>query len=66
MPPAKAVTDSSFVVKGLLEYGQRRTTSFGFAWADLWQQVWRLLDEFGGLGEQGLTVVKIAAHVPRK
>ena len=59
LPPLVAVTDSSFVVKGLSEHGRERTTHHGYAWADLWKQAWRLLDDFGGLGPGGLTIVKV-------
>eukprot|EP00959_Pyramimonas_sp_CCMP1952_P147714 3091129-Pyramimonas_sp.AAC.1 len=62
VPPVTAVAYSSHVIKGLTENWPARTTADGFAWADLRKQVWHLVEAFGGLGPDGLTVVKIASH----
>ena len=48
------VMDSGFVSRGLLELGPLRSTTHGAAWAHLWREFWRLVEEFGGLGEAAM------------
>eukprot|EP00959_Pyramimonas_sp_CCMP1952_P265182 5545177-Pyramimonas_sp.AAC.1 len=49
-----------------MECGRERTTHHSYAWANLWKQIWTLIDEFGGMGPEGLTIEKIQAHVSRR
>jgi ribonuclease HI len=60
--PVTAVVDSKFVYDGLTREGPERTTKHNYAWAHLWREVWRLLDDYGGLCESGLTVRWVKAH----
>ncbi len=57
-----AVVDSKFVHDGLMGVGREGTTKHNYAWAHLWREVWRLIDDFGGLCESGLTVRWVKAH----
>ena len=66
VPPVTAVVDSKFVFLGLTQDGRERTCSYVYAWSHLWREVRRLLDEFGGLGESGLSVRWVKAHCSRK
>jgi len=47
IPPIVVVTDSDFVYKGVVQLGRLRTTRRGAAWVQLWENFWRLYDEFG-------------------
>jgi hypothetical protein len=60
--PITAVVDSKFVYDGLMHVGREGTTRHNYAWAHLWREVWRLIDDFGGLSEMGLTVRWVKAH----
>ncbi|CAK0882550.1 unnamed protein product [Prorocentrum cordatum] len=55
MPPVTAVVDSNFVFLGLTVLGEEVTTAYGYAWAHMWKEVWRLVKDFGVLRAQGLT-----------
>jgi hypothetical protein len=51
-----------FVCDGLMREGPASTTRHNYAWAHLWREVWRLIDDFGGLCESGLTARWVKAH----
>eukprot|EP00959_Pyramimonas_sp_CCMP1952_P000422 8138-Pyramimonas_sp.AAC.1 len=58
----EAATDSNFVFEGISDRGPVRATAYCSAWASLWRVFWKLLEDFGGLGESGLVVRNIKAH----
>ncbi|CAK0893519.1 unnamed protein product [Prorocentrum cordatum] len=66
VPPVRAIVDSDFVFKVVLEHGPLLTTRWGYAWAHIWRELWRLVEDFGGIGPHGLTLKKVPAHVPRR
>ncbi|CAK0796651.1 unnamed protein product, partial [Prorocentrum cordatum] len=66
VPPVTVIVDSGFASSWLTELGPRRTTAHGAARAHQWREVWRLLDERGGLNEDGLSVRKVPAHESRR
>ncbi|CAK0874919.1 unnamed protein product [Prorocentrum cordatum] len=66
VPPVRAIVDSNFVFKGVMEHGPLNTTRWGHAWAHLWRELWRLVEHFGGIGPQGLTLKRVPAHVPSR
>ncbi|CAK0804089.1 unnamed protein product [Prorocentrum cordatum] len=66
VPPVTAVVDSKFVFLGLTVDGRERTCSYVYAWSHLWREVWRLVDEFGGLCAGGLTIRWVKAHCTRR
>ena len=45
---------------------ERRLPPPGASWAHLWVLVWTAIDDFGGLGPQGLDIVKVKAHTTEK
>ena len=59
--PAPYVTDSSFVEQGVYQRGRKATETSTSAWADLWRDVWCVIQVWDGLGDS-LSVRKVTAH----
>ncbi|CAK0824769.1 unnamed protein product [Prorocentrum cordatum] len=62
IPPIVLHCDASFVVDGLNLRGAERTTIASSAWGHLWRLARAALDDFGGLSDHGLAVVKVPGH----
>ena len=62
LPPITAAFDASYVTKGLIERGRAGTAKATSAWGCVWRRVWQALDDFGGIGDQALTIKKVKAH----
>ena len=56
--PAQYVTDSSLVEEGVDQRGRKATEASTSAWADLWRDVRREIEAWGGLGDT-LSVRKV-------
>ncbi|CAK0853858.1 unnamed protein product, partial [Prorocentrum cordatum] len=62
IPPIALRCDASFVVGGVNLRRAERAALASSAWGHLWRLVWAALDDFGGLSDRGLTVVKMPGH----
>eukprot|EP00959_Pyramimonas_sp_CCMP1952_P383785 8043066-Pyramimonas_sp.AAC.1 len=58
LAPITVRIEASYVVDGLLVRGPEGTCGASHSWALLWRMVWRAIEDFGGLGPDGLTVLK--------
>ncbi|CAK0830954.1 unnamed protein product [Prorocentrum cordatum] len=62
IPPIILHCDASFVVDGLNLRGAERATLASSARGHMWRLARAALDDFGGLSDRGLTVVKVPGH----
>jgi ribonuclease HI len=63
MPPVRLHVDCGLVVDGILK-GRRWCEHSSRPHADIWKLVWRKLEDVG-LSDEGVQVVKIAAHLSK-
>ena len=59
--PAQYVTDSSIVEQGVNQRGRMAAVASTSAWADLWRDVWCVIDAWRGLG-YNFSVREVKAH----
>eukprot|EP00959_Pyramimonas_sp_CCMP1952_P378031 7919071-Pyramimonas_sp.AAC.1 len=58
LAPSTVRIGASCVVDGPLVRGPEGTCGASHSWAFLWRKVWCAIEDFGGLGPDGLTVLK--------
>ena len=57
--PLHVCSDSGYVVGGMLRRGPSRTTRAGGTWAHLRRALWVLVEDLGGISEQGVLITKV-------
>ena len=65
-PPIAASFDASRVTDGILEGGRALAARATAACGEVWRKVSMGLDDFGGVGDEGLTIEVIRGHATVK
>ena len=60
-PPLRIGIDNATVIRGL-QRGQRWCCHSRRAHCDLWEQIWRKIEDLGGMGADGVSAIKVKAH----